>query len=284
MNTPRAAKYWVAFSIIVAVPVCRVDAQSGQRAPVPSLQQFFQRLVNDYDPSSLPKYEDVLKVVDQISHARPEDITKALPAILTALAHPDDNLKRDAALAFFAISQRPDSAALLKDQIKRISLMFDLSDPQLQGVPTVIFLNLKPVPPPEVLPYLLTFLKRTDRDPRAQGSAVFALIRIAPDKPEVVAAIEEFLSRPLDSSSRIGALNALGIPSVKDVHLIAIVIASLDDSDYGVRYTAVQVLRRIGQHAVLQGQSRLQELAGDPAQPADIRAAAREALRTIRPG
>jgi HEAT repeat protein len=131
---------------------------------------------------------------------------------------------------------------------------------------------------------LLTFLKRTDRDPRAQGSAVFALIRIAPDKPEVVAAIEEFLSRPLDSSSRIGALNALGIPSVKDVHLIAIVIASLDDSDYGVRYTAVQVLRRIGQHAVLQGQSRLQELAGDPAQPADIRAAAREALRTIRPG
>jgi HEAT repeat protein len=75
----------------------------------------------------------------------------------------------------------------------------------------------------------------------------------------------------------------MGNPGVKDPHLISLVISSLDDADQGVRLTAIQALTRIGRNALLQARPRLQELAGDPAQPADIRAAAREALRTIRP-
>ena len=106
-------------------------------------------------------------------------------------------------------------------------------------------------------------------------------MRLAPENPQVVAAIREFLSRPLDNTTRIGALNALGNPNVKDVGLVAMVITSLDDSDPGVRFTAAQVLWRMGKNAVLQGEPALQRLASDPKQPANVTAAAKEALKGI---
>ncbi len=269
--------------IIAAIQVCYLQAQSAPNAqPAPSVREFFQALVEHYSPSSLPKYEDVLRVVDQIAGAHPEDISNALPAIFTALAHPDDNVKIDAAFALTAIGRRPDSAKLLRNYIGAISDLFNLSDPRLQATPTLIFPGLRPAPPPEVLPLLVTFLKRTDRDPKTQAAAIFALVRIAPEKPEVAAAIQEFLSRPLDSSSRIDVLNALGNPRMRDVGIIRMVINSIDDPDQGVRFTAIQALTRMGQHALLQAEPALRQVAEDPKQPAEVKAAATEALQKIR--
>lgn len=159
--------------------------------PVPSLQEFFQDLVKHYDPSSLPKQEDLLRVTDQIRSERPADIAAALPAIFTALAHPDNDVKRYAAAALYSITLRPDRVELLKDHIEQIDAMFDLSDERLQAVPTLLYMNWKPMPP-EVVPALVSFLRRTDRDPTAQASAVFTLVKLAPDKPEVVAANRRF--------------------------------------------------------------------------------------------
>ena len=262
-----------------AVHVQFTAAQSTFSAqPLPSLDNFFETLVQHYDPSSLPKYDDVLKVVDQIPGTRAEAITKAIPAIFRALSHPDENVATDAAFALTVICYRPDCGMLLKDRIREISTMFDSLNPRLQGIPAVIFSNMKPLPP-EGLRALVSFLRRTDRDQVAQAGAVFALVRLAPDKPEVMAAIQEFLSRPLDSNSRVGALNALGTPGVNDTHLIAMVISSLDDADHGVRLTAIRALTRMGPNALPQAQVRLQQLAEDHTQPADIRAAAKEALR-----
>src|SRR6267378_3211750 len=107
---PRFPKAGLLFFIAAAL-ACYVHAQTS------SLQQFFQILVGHYDPSSLPKLEDVMKVTNQIDGARSEEITRALPAIFAALAHQDDTVKAYAATALFAVSQRPDSAALLKSQI-----------------------------------------------------------------------------------------------------------------------------------------------------------------------
>jgi HEAT repeat protein len=254
---------------------------SAQAAP--SLQQFFQTLVQRHDPASLPKFDDVLKVTDQIAGLRPEDISKALPAIFRALGHQDDNVKIDAAFTLTVITRRPDSAQLLGKYIDDIADLFNSQDPRLQGTPTLVFLNLKPTPPPEVLPPLLTFLKRADRDPQAQSSAVFALVHIAPENPDVIAAIQEVLSRPLDNGTRVGVLNALGNRSIKDVHLVATVIASMGDPDPGIRSTAIQALTRMGQQALVQAEPTLRRLADDPKQPADVTAAAKEALQRIHP-
>ena len=134
------------------------------------------------------------------------------------------------------------------------------------------------------MPIFLTFLRRTDSDAEAQGAGViFELVHIAPENPEVVATVREFLSRPtLDANGRIGVLNALGTSRVTDAHIISTMITSLDDSDEWVRFTAAQALGMMGQSA-LQAEPALQRLANDPKQPANVRDAAKQALLRLHP-
>jgi hypothetical protein len=100
--------------LLVGVPLCIL---CGQTSPpqTPSLRMFFESLV--VHRGELPKYDDVLKVTDQVSGDRPENISNALPSIMVALSNQDDVIKTDAALALFAIGLRPDSAALLRTHI-----------------------------------------------------------------------------------------------------------------------------------------------------------------------
>jgi HEAT repeat protein len=85
----------------------------------------------------------------------------------------------------------------------------------------------------------------------------------------------------LDSATKIGTLNALANPNVKDSRVITMIIASLDDPDQGVRLAAAQTIGAIGRPAVEQAQSALQRLVEDTKQPADVRAAASNALARL---
>src|ERR1700730_11645363 len=217
-----------------------VGVACAQTQQANSLQQFFQTLVDHYDPSSPPKYENLRKVTGQIEALRPEEINRALPAIFAALGHQENTVQGYADSALYAIAQRPDSAALLRSHVDAIGHNILTSpNPDTRGAEIIILGALKPMPPPEVLPVFLSFLRRTDPDAQAQGTGViFELVHIAPENPEVLAAVREFLSRSLESKSRIDVLNALGTSRVKDAHIISIMITSLDDSDEGVRFTA----------------------------------------------
>src|SRR6266851_7614787 len=232
-------------SILLVTTTLYLQADLQADAQTPSIQQFFQALVRT-SPSALPKYENVLKVVDQIPGTTPSEISNAMPDILAALAHQDDNVKSDALLALFAVAQRADSAALLRNHVNVIGhdlLTATTTKPETRAGEIVILGMLKPSPPPEVVPIFLTFLKRTDPDAQAQGSGViFELIRIAPENPEVIAAVRDFLSRPLDSKSKRETLVAVGNSQMKDGQIIAMIVASLDDPDESVRITAIQVL------------------------------------------
>jgi hypothetical protein len=231
-------------------------------------------------PGSLPKFDELMRVEEQIAGLQSEDVTRSLPVVFTALGHRDLDVRVYASSALFAISLRPDSAALLKDRLGPIGDLLSESDPRLQGIATMIILNLKPAPP-EAVTLLLNYLKRIDSDQDAQGSAIFTLVRIAPEKPEVVAAILQFLSRPLEKRSRIGALNALGYPGVRDARVISMVIAETDDPDQGIKLTAIQSISRMGKDAVRQARPVLQRLAEAPQETPEVQAAAKEALRQI---
>jgi HEAT repeat protein len=268
---------------IVAV-LCLVFAI---QTPAQTLQGFFQALVDHYDPSSLPKYENLQRATGQIEGLRPGEITKALPAIFAAWAHQDDMVKGYAASALYSIALRPDSAALLRshvDTIGRYLTTPTVTRPETRATSIVILGSLNPTPPPEVVPIFLNFLKRTDAEAQAQGAGViFYLAHIAPENPEVLAAIQEFLSRPtLNSKDKIDTFLALGTHRVKDARIISTMITSLDDSDEGVRFTAAQALGMIGESA-LQAEPALQKLANDPKQPANVRDAAKQALLRLHP-
>jgi HEAT repeat protein len=269
--------------LIAVLQLSFANPQSSSNAQTASsLQKFFQSLVEHYNPSALPKFEELMKVEQEIAGLHPEQVTKALPVVFAALAHRDINVKLYAASALFAISLRPDSTALLRDHLVSIGDLLNESDPWLQATASMVTINLRPTPPPAATTLLLNYLKRTDRDQDAQGSAIFTLVRIAPENPEVLSAIQQFLARDLDSRSRIGVLNALGYPSVKDVRIISMVIAEMEDSDQGIKITAIHSVTRMGKDAVRQAQPTLQRLSDDPKRTAEVRAAAKEALLQIQ--
>ncbi len=278
MFARRFVKFGCFFSIIavVALMIYRVHAQTTP------LQEFYQSLVQN--PSSPPTYENLRKVTGQIEKLRPEEIIKALPAIFAALTHQDSTVSGYADSALFSIALRPDSAELLRSRVDAIGHELTSPVPERRAAAMVILRTLKPVPPPEVVPIFVTFLKRTDADAQAQGSsAIFELVHIAPENPEVIAAVRDFLSRPLDNKSRRETLVAVGKPTVKDAQIVAMMIASLDDPDTGVRITAVQALSGMGQQALQQAEPALQRLAHDPNQPANVVADAKVALQKLHP-
>lgn len=244
----------------------------------PSLEEFYRSLVAQGHGAPL---ELLMKVIKQIPGTGSEEIKKALPAIFAALAYEDELVKHNALTGLYEIARRPDGAALLRDHIGAMAeVLMTSPKSETQGGVVVILGSLTP-PPPEVIPVLLRFLRQTDRNPNAQGGAVFELVQIAPENPEVIVAVQEFLSRPLDSQTRIGALNALGNPHVKDARLIALLAASLDDPDEGVRSVAIQALTRIGRPALEQSEPALHRIANDPNQPGEIAEKAKQALQML---
>lgn len=253
-----------------------LDAQ----APSLSLQEFFRGLVDHYDASAPPGVDDVPKVAERISGARPRDVSEALPAILTALGHPDRNVRIHAIDALFAISQRQDSAVLIKPHLDAILSLLSSPDQSFVRGGFMILEGLRPVPPPEIVPPIVAYLRRTDPGlAPSQTSAVFLLLQDAPENPEVIAAIEEFSKRPIDEAARIATLDAICIQPRKSGRLAAIVIASLRDSSPNVRQRAIYDVRRLGQAALTNAVPDLQRIAVDPNESDEIKAAAQKALR-----
>jgi HEAT repeats len=285
MNTNQSLKA-AAFLLIVAARPCWMTAQSNPDGKAtPSFQEFYQQLVEHYNPSSLPSQEERMAVMHQIQAAPADDISKALPAIFAALAHQDIRVKLDACAGLLAISLRPDSAALLRTHIKPIADLLSSPDARLQWGGVEFLGYMKPLPPPEAAAPMRAYLKRTDADSRAQAGAVGFLVRHAPDNPENVGVVLNFLDRPLPVDARIAALNALGTPKVRDPNIIDRVIGSLDDRDSKIRFTAADVVPRMGRQTLLLAQPKLERLARDPNEAPDVKEEARRALQQIqRPG
>jgi len=252
---------------------------AGQTTP--SVQSFFRQLARQPADSSLPTYDDVLKVVDEIPAATPDDITVALPVIVQALSHPNDGIKVDAAFALTAVAMRADSASLLEPHLAAINSLFDSANDRLQNSAVFIFSVLKPKPPQEIVPPLLNFLAKSDRDTHAQASAVGVLARYEPEDALVTTAIKNFLSRKLDPESRASAFNALRSTRVKP-QIVDMIIAGLDDPNQGVRFTAVQVIPSLGRTALLQAQPALEKMANRPGETQDVKKYANEALAQIK--
>ncbi len=260
---------------------CTYAQTATTQAEPPGLQEFFENMVVNYQPSTLPSYEDFRRAKAQVKGADKREISRALPSIFAALAHRDSRVRVYAASALSDITERPDSAELLKSHIQAIASLLNAPQRELQAGASFILSSLRPVPPPEAVAPLLAFVKRTDPDAKAQANAVFALARIAPEQPEVERAIANFLARPLDSGPKIEALNAVGTPRITDPHIIALVAASLDNPDQGVRFTAVQVLTRMGRDAIRQAVPDLERVLARANEAPEVKDAAREALKTI---
>ena len=275
-------RLWSCSLMILMLAVSEVAAQAthaGEEAPSP--RDFFEAIVKNYDPANPPKIDDLLRIQHEIEGMPAEGVSQALPSIFAALSHRDDNVKTFAVAALFSIALRTGSAALLEDHISSISALLALPSARLQGSAVHILTMQRPRPGAEVVPPLLGFLRKTDRDPIAQADALSALLQIAPENADVLSEAEHFLSRRLDVPAREAALNAIANSNTENAGLADAVIAALSDRNQEVRFVAAQALWRMPRDVVVRAQPALQKLIEQPDESEEVRTAAREAMKVI---
>lgn len=269
----------LAAALVISLYSTYLGAQVSEGQP--SLKTFFQALVQRYDAKALPRFDDAWKVIDQTRSMRPEDIANAIPAILAAWGHKDDNVKGYAFTAIFAISERPDGAELLRPHAMAVGGGLELPSGRLQGATVMLLARLRPEPDSEAVSLLVAFAKRTDRDPLAQADAFSLLLRVAPDNPDLTPALEGFLARPMDEQTKEGIINGMANSHTGNVVAIDFLIGALEDPKEGVRFQAAQAFQRMPVGAVRRAQDTLRRVVERPDEAQEVKAAAEGALRTL---
>ena len=158
----------------------------------------------------------------------PSEIVEGLPFVVQALTYPSETVRSYGSAALFAIALRADSTALLyNDETNSISVLLNSPDARLQNTGVVIIGMLKPKVPPEMIPTLVSFLSRKDRDPEAQAPAFSLILEHPLDGPGVDATMTDYLARPLDLVSREIVLNGIANSHTRDSRFTGVVIAAL---------------------------------------------------------
>jgi HEAT repeat protein len=283
VSSARSSISWQFAAILVAC-LCSGEhgAQSPQLQDGPSLNGFFEALVMHYDPKTLPDYEQVMKVIHQISTMRAEDVTNALPSIITAFRHQDDTVKGYAALAVFGIGERPDGAVLLRPYAKAIGGGLDLPKANLQGFTVQLLAMLKPEPQSETVLLLVAFVRRKDRNPIAQADAISLLLRIAPDNPDLTPALQDFLTRPMTEQTKEAVINDIASSHTENVVAADMLIGALENPSEEVRFQAAQAFGRMPKSMVTRAKPVLQKVLVRPDESPKVKAAAKEALQDGR--
>jgi HEAT repeat protein len=228
--------------------------------------------------------DDLVRFGEQVASAPPDEVSAALPVMVGALSIPDGRARRTCIMAILSVSLRMDSPALLGRSIGAVAGILDFSDAPGQRVGVIILsdvLSRAATPPAGALQPLIAFLRRSDRDLEAQSGAVSVLTRAAPEEAAVTGTVAAFLSRPLDTQSRLRALDGLVSPRLRDTKLIDSVAASVGDPDDAVKVSAISALTRIGPQAIVQAEPALLKLLQEPGHPANLRLAATNALSEI---
>jgi len=271
--------------LILLLPLLLQNGELATHREIPgatlSLRDFFQTLVQHYDPATVAKFDEVMKVTDQIPSMAAPEIANALPSIFVAFEHRDDTVKSYAAVTIFSVGQRPDGAALLAPYTKNIERGLDLPNAHLQGASVRLLDLLGSRPPAHVVPSLVAFAKRTDRDSIAQADALSILLRIAPENADVVSVLRGFVSRALDERSKEALINGIANSHTESTNANDILITALSDSDEGVRFQAAQAFQRVPRGMLIKAKPALQSVIRRPDESQQVKAAARESLKGL---
>jgi hypothetical protein len=277
---PQAMKIGLA---AVTLPVLFIV---GMQTPS-TVQTYFEALPQRFAASqptpeetqAILKPAETQPVLDLLSTMPGPELAKALPAVVAVLDHPGEPVQAAGALALFMVSRRQDSASLLVPYEAAIVRLLDSPSERLRGLAALTLLNLKAAPSEEVLAAMLVSLNRTDRKPNARLQALAVLAVMFSNRPDVSAAINQFMSGPLDGDTLAAALNAIYSSLVDGEELRRTTIAALDHPQANVKLAALNVLERMGPSAVAGAEQKIKQLSTSDS--AEIRSAANRALQRI---
>jgi len=274
-KTWRQESAFIAAIVLWASQALCAQAQPQTKTTIPSLTEFFQNLVQRYDPKSLPTTSELLQVTRPVSKADTREITKALPWISDAIHHQDETVEADGAYALLAISYRSDATDLLNGQHEVFDRLLNTGPARFQLGTITILSNLRTGPTSPLFPELLKFVKQTDRDPQAQVQGVFVLAKYSPNDTEALSTIRAFASRPQASTIRETLAHGLAMTASDNPSIQPMLLSLVHDPDASVRFTVIQALSG---DALKKALPELEKIAADPNEESRVKEVARQAI------
>jgi hypothetical protein len=283
------------FVTIVAVPCCLAAPQSASSTKAaPNIELFYRDLAEHYTPGTESQWDQrVHDVGEQILSSKAEECANALPAMFAALGRRDEYVQRIAALGLQLVTARAnaDGTDILGPHVREIGKLYDSSSALVQSVPNMLFYCMYPAPP-EALQYMLTFLRRTDREQPAQVGATGVMLSIAPDNQQVADAVEEFMARTLNEETRVNTLDSIryalndshsgGAIKVSDNYQIRkLVTSQLDRPEKKVKLAAIETIEALGEDALTESETRLRTMMQSNSEAIEVKNAANHALQHI---
>ncbi len=243
----------------------------------PNLSAFFQQRMKG---APEPTYEVLLQVIDPIATSDPKSITDALPFIATAMTSNKDDIVGEAIFALYAISLRPDGAALLRDQIPRIGVLLSHPDERIGGVAIQVLQQLSgPSNTNLITSIIIKYLNAPTKPSNIKVESVFMILRLHNNDPVAMKAAHSFLAATMDSSIRTNTLFAIHRAHFVDPVISAFVLQSLNDPNKHVKKAAIENVRDLGPDVWNQALPIVTKIMNDPSEDAEVRSSAERAIK-----
>lgn len=260
-------------AILSTLLVCSPNVSFAQSSQV---EQFYRQLAQGGDLQRTPG--DSVRYAERTQELSDTDIEQLMPSLLQIIRSSDHQLRSDGLLALFTIGQRQNGADLLREHVREIGELLSVDDPTIPSATATFISSIRPSPPVEVVEPLSTFLEKDNANTQTQIGAIYTLVRVAPDDPRVLTGVKKFFGKNLSKTDKESALNALGSKTVAGSSLSSFVYEALKDEDPQVRYTAVQVVSRMGPTAITAARPLLERIVSSPKEADDVKNAARQIL------
>lgn len=249
---------------------------AAAQAP-PSLSTFFQQRLKD---TPEPTYEVLLQVIDPIATSDPQSITDALPFIATAMTSNRDDVTIEAGMALYAISLRPDGAALLREHIPRIGMLLSNPDERISGMSILVLQQLSsPSNTDLIMPIIIKYLNGPAKPGNIKTESVFMILRLSHTDPVAMKVVHSFLTATMDSSVRTNTLFAIHRAHFVDPVITAFVLQSLTDPSKHVKKAAIGIVRDLGPDAWNQALPIMTKILNDRSEDAEVRSFAERAIK-----
>jgi hypothetical protein len=220
----------------------------------------------------------VMESVPSMSGAQ---VSEAIPAIVAAFSALEEPVHAVAALACFAISQRPDGTQLLEKALPALASLLESRSERVAGMAHLVIVNARTKLAPEVMSRIIAAMNQQDRSVAERVPALATAVARAPADPVVIEAVTRLMLEPMDASTKASVLTAIRNSLIDTGPLRLIVIAWLQESDARVKLGAMSVLTRMGPAAIDAARFELRRIAQGETESQEVRAAAAKALQSL---
>jgi HEAT repeat protein len=274
-SVPRFLRLLCTLSLSLSAPLF---AQT--QTPPSSLPSLLSEVVSRANSgNNSSAFDAVMQLAEAIGKAPLSDIKEVLPEILNAMDDKKPAVRTLALTALVAVENRPsnDALPLLEPELPRIAAHLTDEDHSIRSATTTVLGGFLNKPPDTIFPPLIAYLSRPDAISTVGSSVVFDLVRLGPQRPDVIAAVTAFINRGDQTQScLINSIDAIAHAASQSEAINLTLLHHLDSPNPAIRIALIRDLPELelSPATFTTTQSRLRVIASDEKEPEAVRLAA----------